>query len=124
VDAHKLAVLDALAKQHGFQIGLASIECHVEGAAEGGPGWAPDYGRNRYGYYDGSEEEEEVYMAEILNQMMTITNLVDLDGNVLVERLPTGEVENECIPEDLQETVEDGAPDEEEYEGYKGNVCG
>lgn len=53
VDAHKVAVLEDFAGPLGFQLGLASVECHLRGQAEdlgsqyvrrrrGGNFWAND----------------------------------------------------------------------------------
>ena len=120
LDAHKLALLNTLAEQHGFHIGLASVECHVSGPSN--DMGQSEWGRNRCYYDESDPEDDEISMGHIDSQVMTITNLVDLEGSELADEISTEDIEDCCIPDDLQETVEKGAPDDEEYEGYQGNV--
>ncbi|KAJ7276304.1 hypothetical protein B0H12DRAFT_13854 [Mycena haematopus] len=108
-DAYKVALLQSLAKQLKFDVGLANVECHLVG-----------YG-DQEGYY-GSEDDEDVGMAEVEERSMSIENLVDLDGRHIQGELDCDENDSEFCPEDLRDIVEAGEPDKREYEGYQGNV--
>lgn len=79
-DAHTLAILDALAKQLGFRLGMASLECYLSGHADD---TGCRYGRRkRWGYYDDEFDEEsdmeseDVDFADVEDRNMSITNLV------------------------------------------------
>ena len=121
VDAHKVAMLDMLARAHGFHIGLASVVCHEHGYArdEGPPPRRGGWGR----WYEeeDDEDDDDVEMEEVQETVMTVEHLVDLDGKLIQPRLEFDE-ETETIPCDLEEMVTNGDVDEQEYEGYLGNV--
>ncbi|KAI4517125.1 hypothetical protein K525DRAFT_211588 [Schizophyllum commune Loenen D] len=126
LDAHKLAILQLLAKQHDFRLGLASLETSLSGYADDN---GCSYGRSRYGrygYYDDSEEEddEDVDFAEVEETETKITNLVDLEGRMLQDELEFDAEGDECIPGDLTEAVQQGDHDGQDYEGYMGNGAG
>ena len=54
---------------------------------------------------------------------MSIEHLVDIDGRFLRKDLDFyGDAEEETIPESLQDMVESGVEENEENEGYQGNV--
>lgn len=129
-DAQHAALLDPLCKELGFCLGLASVECHKEGAcADGG---SHNRRRKRFWQYDASDsdveeeidydDDDDASFVDVFEQSMAISDFVDLQGEPL-----TGEIEldsvTETIPDDLEETVVSGAYDEQEYEGYTGNVC-
>lgn len=59
--------------------------------------------------------------VEIEHRTATIEHFVDLDGELIAQGLQF-DSERETIPEDLTEQVEDGQCDEQEFEGYMGNV--
>jgi len=119
-DAHKVALLEDIARMHNFHLGLANLECHLTGYAE-------DSGCRHYNRWDDSdgEQDDDVDMAEVEERAMTIENLVDLQTGELITDNVTCEDEDELelIPADLRDKVEAGSPDEQEYEGYQGNVC-
>lgn len=82
VDAHKLAILEALAKQLGFNLGLASLECHLIGSAERDNHDDDDclFGR-RYERVSDSEDSESVKtddleFAKIDTREASVTGLV------------------------------------------------
>ncbi|KAF7355229.1 Zn(2)-C6 fungal-type domain-containing protein [Mycena sanguinolenta] len=108
-DAYKVAILEGLAKQLKFDVGLANVECHLAGYGDGGYG---------------SEDDDDVGMAEVEERNMSIGNLVDLDGRRIQHELDCEEDDSEFCPKDLRHTIEDGEPDEREYEGYQGNGAG
>lgn len=91
------------------------------GSAEGGGGY---YG-NRWNCYDEDDEdmddEDDVEMGEINDRTTTIKNLVDL-GGVKISNSVEFDDEKECIPSDLIDTLEEGEWDDQDYEGYQGNV--
>ncbi|KAJ6599163.1 hypothetical protein DFH09DRAFT_27215 [Mycena vulgaris] len=114
-DAYKVALLQSLAKQLDFDVGLANVECHVVGYGD------DDFG-HRGGY--GSEDDDDVGMAEVEEQTMTISNLVDLEGQHIQKEVECKEDDSEFCPMGLRDEVEAGNPDEREYEGYQGNGAG
>ncbi|GJE87366.1 hypothetical protein PsYK624_034490 [Phanerochaete sordida] len=113
-DAQRVAVLDALAKTHGFRLGLANAHCHLSGPANdcggGGGGW------------DDSADEDDLDFVEVYEREMTIEHFVGLDGALIAEALEYDE--GETIPADLTQSVEEDGHDEQEYEGYMGNGAG
>ncbi|KAI0714887.1 hypothetical protein C8Q76DRAFT_784084 [Earliella scabrosa] len=122
-DAHRVALLDVLARELGFHVGLANVVCHEHGYADddgqyrgGGGGWYSD---------DDSDEFDEgpVGMAEVEETAVSVENLVDLDGKMIRADVEF-EAETETIPEDLVQQVLDGPVDKQEYEGYMGNGAG
>ncbi|KAL4245987.1 hypothetical protein ABKN59_009134 [Abortiporus biennis] len=120
-DDIKIALLSSVAKETGFQLGLASVECHLVGsAADNG-----DYGRRRgrYGcYYDeDDEDDDDVEFEEIHEREMSIQDFVDMDGSLISDNLTVHD-QRETIPAGLTKMVESGPHDEQEYEGYMGNV--
>ncbi|KAG9021925.1 hypothetical protein FS837_006863, partial [Tulasnella sp. UAMH 9824] len=120
IDAYRVSHLERVAKEYGFRLGLANLECHVDGVPEA-PG---QYDR----YYcdpdpDASEEEQEPHewvMEEVIEQQMSITGLVDLMGRELLEIVEHGD-DTQMIPEELEETVIEEEPDDEQFERYQGN---
>lgn len=123
-DAHKISLLDMLARAHGFHLGLASIVCHQSGSAEDDGPHYYNKRRGRYGYSsddDDEDNDDDVEMGEVHDTDMTIKNLVDLDGSMIQDRL-NFDAEAETIPADLEEMVTSGDVDEQQYEGYMGNV--
>lgn len=134
VDAHKVAMMDTLAKDMGFGLGLASVECHMSGEAQdtgyhhsywGGcrprrGGWPFDYSDSDFGDSD-REEPDEWADPDDVEKEMSITNFVDLAGKPISSTLEY-DGETDTIPGELTEYVEDGVCDEQDYEGYQGNV--
>lgn len=126
-DAQKVALLDVLARKHGFRMGLANAHCRLSGYAEdyggghhrrGRRGW---YGYDSYSDDDDDEDDGDVDFAEVESREMTIEHFVDLDGNLISKKLEFNE-EEETIPADLADNVESGPHDGQDYEGYMGNV--
>ncbi|KAF7352874.1 Zn(2)-C6 fungal-type domain-containing protein [Mycena venus] len=116
-DAYKVGLLQSLAKQLNFDIGLANVECHLRG-------YGDDYGGYRGGYGSSEGDDDDVGMAEVEERSMSIGNLVDLDGRQIQDDVECEEDDSEFCPENLRENVEGGDPDEREYEGYQGNGAG
>ncbi|KAJ7129787.1 hypothetical protein C8R44DRAFT_777696 [Mycena epipterygia] len=112
-DAYKVALLQSLAKQLSFDVGLANVECHVIGSGD------DDFGHRGY---DSEEDDDDVGMGEVEEQTMTIKNLVDLDGQRVQGEVECEEDDSEFCPANLRDVVEAGNPDKREYEGYQGNV--
>jgi len=119
VDTYKHSRLNHFARQFSFHLGLASVECHISGMGD------DNGGRRRRDYWGGNPD-----MVEVYTKKMTISHLVDLDGELLTEDVcclrgagdNKGYVEGETIPVNLRAMVESAAPDKEEYEGYQENV--
>ncbi|KAI0796382.1 hypothetical protein BC629DRAFT_291517 [Irpex lacteus] len=108
VDSHKVAMLDSVAGQLGFRLGLASVECMISGQAE------------EYGPYDGGSK---LKFGEEFETTMSITHFVDMQGSLIAGVLEVDE-RRETIPANLVRVVKAGKADKEEYEGYQGNYGG
>ncbi|KAF7789412.1 hypothetical protein EIP86_000356 [Pleurotus ostreatoroseus] len=121
-DAQRVAILDTLGKQLGFKLGLASVECHVTGAADDDGGGY--YGRRNCYWDEESERDDDMLgFMEICDTMMSLTNFVNLDGVQVADEIEISGT-TKTIPDDLEESVRSGAHDEQEYEGYMGNGAG
>lgn len=119
-DSHQIALLNLVAKECGFNVGLANIESHVTGAAIDD---GPDRWSKRCAYdHEDDRDATEYDMLEVYEREWSITNLVDLDGDLIADTVFSEEGARETIPADLQRQVERGPVDEAEYEGYQGNV--
>ncbi len=123
-DAQRIAILDTLGKELGFSLGLASVECHMVGSPDDDGG--DYYGKRRRGYWDEEDDADDrdddaLNFVEISEQSMTLTNFVDLDGDTIADEIEI-EGTTKTIPNDLEDTVTSGDHDEQEYEGYMGNV--
>ena len=115
-DAHILSFLQPIAEELQFSIYIANVELHESGTAD-------DYGgyhhRHRHGCgygYSSDDDDEHGGMMDVHDSELTVENVVDLNGrpahvNFTIE-------EEEEMPFNLSET----SPDQEEYEGYQGNV--
>lgn len=120
-DAHIIAILDTIAKEIGFCLGLANVE-HTE------TGYADDNGCNYYRkkpwydpYDDDPVDEDNVSMAEVEERNTTVENLVNLEGELISDNVDYDE-ELETIPS-FNELFDGDSWDDQEYEGYQGNVC-
>ncbi|KZS90670.1 hypothetical protein SISNIDRAFT_415181, partial [Sistotremastrum niveocremeum HHB9708] len=100
-DAHKIEILRSLAKECRFKIYLASAKLHVTGQGEG---------------YDDDDYE----MGCVSEKELTIEDVVDLDGEEPDFADEDLDLKN---PDDfIPHALDHGTPDDEEYEGYMGNV--
>lgn len=118
-DAHRVAILDMLAKELDFHLGLASVVCTLSGCADDEFG---DRRRRSYSWDEsGSDDEDNVAFGEVEEVDMTIEGFVDLEGSVISSSLGLDD-EEETIPTDLSEILQRGKHDRQEYEGYLGNV--
>ncbi|KDQ15313.1 hypothetical protein BOTBODRAFT_174154 [Botryobasidium botryosum FD-172 SS1] len=112
-DAHLVSLLDAVAKELDFRLGLATIECHASGYGQG-----DEYEDD----YDGPRRSVE-FDRNTANT--TILNLVNMDGQLISDELDfSAEDKNQTIPSDLDSVVEAGDHYKQEYEGYQGNSAG
>ncbi|KAJ7068775.1 hypothetical protein C8F01DRAFT_1119260 [Mycena amicta] len=111
-DAHVMAILDSLAKEVGFGLGLASLHLAQSGAAD-------DNGGNRYDRYDryNSGDDDDVSFAEDPDIESNIESFVDPDGNTI----DTHSLE---IDENLEEELKECGHYKQSYEGYMGNYAG
>ena len=119
-DAHLVALLDNIGRPHGFSIGLASLTCTQRGTANdygGGCG----YGRRKRYWDYGYDNDVDVDMEEVEDTDVTIEHLVDLDGRLIQGSLDY-DLETEVIPDELVDEITSGDYDDQEYEGYMGNV--
>ncbi|KZT67691.1 hypothetical protein DAEQUDRAFT_672681 [Daedalea quercina L-15889] len=124
VDAHKSAMLNTLAKEHGFRLGIANLECRLSGYADDDGGHYCD-SRNRWGYdLDSDGDSDNVGFAEVENREASITNLVTVGIFAQIDELDFDEESDGTIPNDLIDTVESGPHDGQEYEGYMDNGAG
>lgn len=123
-DAHMLSFLRPIAEELRFRLYLANVELHESGQAEnsGGGGYrGGGWGRRRWGYsrYDDDEDDDDHGgMAELEESTLSVTNIVDLDGiTVKLDGIKIDQ-DKDMIPYRLK----DQGVDQEEYEGYQGNV--
>lgn len=127
-DSHRIALIADIANECGFEVGIATVESHISGAPPGRPERRDrDPYDDGYGYSDEDEDEDDIAssditMDEVFSTEWSVTNLVDLDGNEIVDELYCDDDAEETIPVDLQDQVESGPVDEEEYDRYQGNV--
>ncbi|KAL1680381.1 hypothetical protein EV122DRAFT_208022 [Schizophyllum commune] len=134
LDKQKIFALRALATQHGFCLGLANADVWLVGEAddEGPPRrkrspsplrpwrvYAPEEE-----YYTDQESDDgdgrPVNFVRVDEVEMEVRKLVDLDGNLLMDevKLGKGEVEKCTIPADLEDAVQSGDHEDEEYSGF------
>jgi hypothetical protein len=124
-DAHLVSNLRGVAKELGFRLCLVNLELHQSGQAN-------DYGEfndyDPYEEYDSDDEDavewhrqaqQGLTICEVEDQTWSFDDAIDLDGHPveLNEDLEWTD-EDEFFPHGLDAT----SPDEEEYEGYMGNV--
>ncbi|TFK34835.1 hypothetical protein BDQ12DRAFT_612637 [Crucibulum laeve] len=116
-DAHKIAYLRHVAAELGYTVCLGNLVCNVSGCPDDDGchygGW------ERHGYYDSPSEDPS--MGEVIDTVITVTNVVDLDGNSMLGNKSLTLDETCLIPKDPFADLE---PDDREYEGYVGNGAG
>ncbi|KLO18809.1 hypothetical protein SCHPADRAFT_885906 [Schizopora paradoxa] len=115
-DASLVAQLESIAMHLDFGIYIANIELYKQGPAD-------DYRRKRKRYraYEESEDEEDtdVGFAQVFEQKLEISNIVDLYGTSKAASKVSVKM-SEIVPESFGT----GEPDESEYDGYMGNGAG
>lgn len=120
-DADKVGVLQQLADDHHFHIGLASVECHQMGCAQNHRELEPgsDYEDNLSDYDDVDADMEEVYKT-----ITTIKDLTDLEGTKIRDTLDFQPNEKVAvlIPPNLREKVKSGQHAKQLYHGSGGAV--
>lgn len=105
-DAQKTTVLEMLAKQHDFDMGLATADCRLVGFADEFEQWGARWGDRCFGV--------------INNVQIGIEHFVDLEGKMLSPEL---EYKNaEIIPADPAGPLDNSGCDAQNYGGYMGNV--
>lgn len=120
IDAYMISHLERVARQYGFRLGLANLECHVDGVPQA-PGRYDRYYRHRDSDESGGgRRRHEWVMEEILDQDMTITGLVDLAGRAILPQVEHGD-DTQMIPEELEETVIEGKHNDERFD-HSGKV--
>lgn len=116
-DAAIIALLETIAEDLDFHLGFACVECHLEG-------YGADHGYDGgWGYFDEDEDspDSDVDFADVESRHASINDLVDLHGTPIAENIDFDE-NRQTIPSSLMEDIESGPYDEQEYEGYMGNV--
>ncbi|KAL1736103.1 hypothetical protein EV714DRAFT_198757 [Schizophyllum commune] len=134
LDKQKVFALRALATQHGFCLGLANADVWLVGEAddEGPPRrkrspsplhpWRVYAPEEEY-YTDQDSDDGDgrpVNFVRVDEVEMEVRKLVDLDGNLLRDevKLGKGELEKCTIPADLEDVVQSGDHEDEEYSGF------
>ena len=121
LDAHLVALLENVGRPLGFGMGLANLTCTESGIAVDNGGGCGYGRRRRYGRYD-DDDDDDVYMEEVESRSVQIEHLVDISGHLIQAKLDFRN-ETKTIPSDLVESITaDGNYDNQEYEGYMGNV--
>ena len=70
---------------------------------------------------DPDPDSDSVGFLEVYEREVRIEDFVDLDGNVLTAELELDD-DTETIPATMVSDIEAGPYDDQEYEGYMGNV--
>ncbi|KAL0568271.1 hypothetical protein V5O48_013714 [Marasmius crinis-equi] len=120
-DARMVGLLDSLAKEVGFSLGLAHVEHTKHGIAEEkGEGC---YGCSPRGYDSDEMEEDEVdvEMLEVSDEITALRPLVNLDGTLICENVAVND-SSETIPNDFFNEYTGWY--DQEYEGYQGECEG
>ncbi|KAJ7068776.1 hypothetical protein C8F01DRAFT_1365057 [Mycena amicta] len=121
VDAHIVAVLDSLARDIGFGLGLGNLELSQHGQAEDTNPY-PRKRKKKWGYNNGSDDEghnskaSSMEFAELVSTTMSVENFVDPDGNRIKQDLESDQ--------GLRDQLKSGGKKTQEYEGYMGNSAG
>ena len=113
-DAHILSFLRPILEELQFRIYIANVELHQSGTADDFGGYHHRHRCYSSDYDDDGDEHGG--MVDVHDSELSVENVVDLNGepahvNFTIE-------EDEEMPFNLDET----SPDQEEYEGYQGNV--
>ncbi|KDQ15308.1 hypothetical protein BOTBODRAFT_174149 [Botryobasidium botryosum FD-172 SS1] len=111
-DVHLVSLLDGVATELGFHLGLATAELNISGAAE-----CEDYDVEYVGV-------DDVDFVEEPDKDMVIVDLVDLEGNhISKELLLEEEDENEqTIPKGLSDALEKGGLYDRQYSHSSGEL--
>jgi len=110
-DAHILAFLRPILEELQFRIYIANVELHESGTAD-------DIGYHRCYSSDWDDDDRDRHggMVDVHDSELSVGNVVDLNGEPVYVDFTIEEGEE--MPFSLDET----SPDQEEYEGYQGNV--
>jgi hypothetical protein len=120
-DSDVFTLVDTVARELGFCLGLAHLELRLAG-------YAQDHGD--HGYYDGwgrwqcaydKADDEKVEFAAVESRTVTVENLVDAEGKRISSEIKFND-KKEAIPKGFIAELEHDAHDAQEYEGYMGNV--
>lgn len=118
-DAQMIDLLRSAIGELPFETYLANIELYQSGQAENDGGYGYSRKRRR-GWYNNYDEDSRPHtMAEIDETTFEVKNAVDLKGQ-------PADLDHLNIQEDedmMPHHLSNGAHDQEEYEGYQGNVC-
>jgi hypothetical protein len=119
MDAHKIANVRLIAEELGYLVCLANLLYIVTGVADNDDSYS--WKQQRYSY---DEEDEEAQftptMVEILQSDLRVSNVVDLDGNSLLDPRYNLHISSDSLVP--QNPFEDVEPDHTELEAYMGNV--
>ena len=119
-DAHKVAHLRPVAEELGYVVCLANLEYTMSGSADDDYGYRSYGGWKRHRYSEDYDEDEgNPSMLEVNDESLTVENVVDLHGNKLLGPHKLSLDKEWLVPKDPFEGLD---PDDQEYEGYMGNV--
>lgn len=110
--------LREVCEQEGFQLGLGSLKFTQSGEAEEDYGGYRGYGRYGRGRQYGYQGDEGVTMGEIENTSCTVQLISGPNGECLGREVAL-EMDELMVDENY---FDDETPDDQEYEGYQGNV--
>ena len=119
-DAHKVAHLRPVAEELGYIVCLANLEYTMSGSADDDFGYRSYGGWKRHRYSEDYDEDEgNPSMLEVNDESLIVENVVDLNGNKLLGPHKLSLDKEWLVPKDPFEGLD---PDDQEYEGYMGNV--
>ncbi|KDQ15311.1 hypothetical protein BOTBODRAFT_297996 [Botryobasidium botryosum FD-172 SS1] len=114
-DARLVSFLEAVAKELGFELGMATCQLTLSGEAYDSRG-------SRRCAYDEYDEDDDVEFAEDPERDMTITDLIDLKGFSISDEvlMDDKDEKGQAIPANISRALESGSCDEQEYDSYCG----
>lgn len=110
-DAQHVELIEPLAKELGFRLGLATVECHLLGYTDGRHSCSCDC------HDDEDLDLDDAEFQGIEDERMEISKLVNLEGTELTAKLVIEEC-TETIPDELDAAVQRGEHYEQECERH------
>ena len=132
-DSQRTTLISTLAKELGFHVGLATVECHLAGMADRGRGYKRKRSKPRrrnydYELYDDFDDDfggndGYVEFGEIEERTVSVKAFVDLDGAEIADTLEFDE-ETETVPSTFCGDITSGLHDEQEYGNHVSDYFG
>ncbi|KAH9936700.1 hypothetical protein B0H21DRAFT_758571 [Amylocystis lapponica] len=115
-DTQIVAILDILAKRHGFCLGLASLVCRLTGVVSNA---SVHSNRDPRGDRNNDSEGPNEDMTEVSAVTLDLQNLVAFEGRMI--KKPIFDSETEAVPKDLVKVIQAGQEERQIYGDSTGN---